>query len=51
MRGIGTSIVEKLIELGKEAGLKKIRFYTLPDNIPMIRISKKPSRSTYSTFP
>lgn len=40
-RGIGTSIVEKLIEIGKETGLKKIRFYTLPDNIPMIRIGKK----------
>jgi len=41
MRGIGTAMVEKLIELGKEMGLKKIRFYTLPENIPMIKIGKK----------
>ena len=40
-RGIGTALVKNLIEIGKVLGLKTFKFYTLPDNIPMIRIGRK----------
>ncbi|MBP1358316.1 MAG: GNAT family N-acetyltransferase [Sulfolobus sp.] len=39
--GIGTELVKRLIEYGKKAGMKSIKFYTLPENYPMIRIGKK----------
>ncbi|MEJ2779891.1 GNAT family N-acetyltransferase [Stygiolobus sp. CP850M] len=39
--GIGTEIVKKLIEKAKEEKLCEVKFYTLPDNYPMIRIGKK----------
>jgi len=39
--GIGTELVKKLIEYGKKHGMKAIKFYTLPENIPMIKIGKK----------
>jgi GNAT superfamily N-acetyltransferase len=39
--GIGTEIVKKLIEKAKEEKLCGVKFYTLPDNYPMIRIGKK----------
>lgn len=39
--GIGTKIVKTLIEKAKEMGLKRILFYTLRDNVPMIKIGKK----------
>jgi len=39
--GIGTEIVRKLIEKAKEEKLCGVKFYTLPDNYPMIRIGKK----------
>lgn len=40
-RGIGTSLVKNLIDVGKALGIKTFKFYTLPDNIPMIRIGRK----------
>ncbi len=40
-RGIGTSLVKNLIDIGKALGIKTFKFYTLPDNIPMIRIGRK----------
>lgn len=39
--GIGTEIVKRLIEVAKEWNLCGVKFYTLPDNYPMIRIGKK----------
>ncbi len=39
--GIGTRLVEELINQAKQHKLDKIKFYTLPDNIPMIKIGKK----------
>ncbi|MCY0860180.1 MAG: GNAT family N-acetyltransferase [Sulfolobaceae archaeon] len=39
--GIGTEIVKTLIEKAKQLKMKKIFFYVLRDNIPMIRIGKK----------
>jgi N-acetylglutamate synthase-like GNAT family acetyltransferase len=39
--GIGTRLVEELINQAKQHKLNKIKFYTLPDNIPMIKIGKK----------
>jgi len=39
--GIGTELVKRLIEYGKRHGMKIIKFYTLPENIPMIKIGKK----------
>ncbi|BDC18817.1 GNAT family N-acetyltransferase [Acidianus sp. HS-5] len=39
--GIGSIIVKSLIEEAKKTGLKKIRFYTLNENIPMIKLGKK----------
>ena len=39
--GIGTELVRRLIEYGKKYGMKTIKFYTLPENIPMIKIGKK----------
>lgn len=39
--GIGTMLVKQLIEEAKKLGLKVIKFYTLPENTPMIKIGKK----------
>lgn len=39
--GIGTELVKRLIEYGKKHGMKIIKFYTLPENIPMIKIGRK----------
>ncbi|QIW24887.1 GNAT family N-acetyltransferase [Sulfolobus sp. S-194] len=39
--GIGTELVKKLIEFAKKTGIKRVRFYTLPENYPMIKIGKK----------
>ncbi len=39
--GIGTALVAELIKRGASSGMKKIKFYTLPENYPMIRIGKK----------
>jgi len=39
--GIGTELVKRLIEYGKKHGMKTIKFYTLPENIPMIKIGRK----------
>ncbi|WP_221290487.1 GNAT family N-acetyltransferase [Stygiolobus caldivivus] len=39
--GIGTEIVKRLIEVAKEKKFCGVKFYTLPDNYPMIRIGKK----------
>jgi len=39
--GIGTKLVEELVNQAMEHKLDKIKFYTLPDNIPMIKIGKK----------
>lgn len=40
-QGIGTEIVKSLIEEARKKGLKVVKFYTLPENIPMIRIGQK----------
>ncbi|ARM76842.1 GNAT family N-acetyltransferase [Acidianus manzaensis] len=40
-QGVGTEIVKALIEEAKNKKLKNVRFYTLPENEPMIRIGKK----------
>ncbi len=40
-RGIGTMLVENIIGEAKKLGITKIKFFTLPDNIPMIKIAKK----------
>ena len=40
-RGIGTALVKNVIEVGKALGIRSFKFYTLPDNIPMIRIGRK----------
>ncbi len=40
-RGIGTNLVKHLIEIGKVLGMNTFKFFTLPDNIPMIRIGRK----------
>ena len=39
--GIGTLLIKKLIEEAKKIGLKLIKFYTLPENVPMIKIGRK----------
>lgn len=39
--GIGSMIVESLIDEGKRIGLKKIKFFTLSENIPMMKLGKK----------
>lgn len=39
--GIGTLLIKKLIEEAKKIGLKVIKFYTLPENVPMIKIGRK----------
>ncbi|WP_369610712.1 N-acetyltransferase family protein [Sulfurisphaera javensis] len=39
--GIGTELVKRLIEFAKKTGIKKVKFYTLPENYPMIKIGKK----------
>ncbi len=39
--GIGTILVEKLIEEAKKLNLRIIKFYTLPENTPMIKIGRK----------
>ncbi|MFP3398986.1 GNAT family N-acetyltransferase [Acidianus sp.] len=40
-KGIGTLLVKSIIEEAKKLGMTKVKFYTLPDNIPMIKIGKK----------
>lgn len=40
-KGIGTMLVKSIIEEAKKLGMTKVKFYTLPDNIPMIKIGKK----------
>lgn len=40
-KGIGTMLVKSIIEEAKKLGMSKVKFYTLPDNIPMIKIGKK----------
>jgi RimJ/RimL family protein N-acetyltransferase len=40
-RGIGTKLVKSLIDLGKSLGMTTFKFFTLPDNIPMIKIGRK----------
>jgi ribosomal protein S18 acetylase RimI-like enzyme len=40
-QGIGTELVKRLIKIAKLKGICKVKFYTLPDNYPMIRIGKK----------
>ena len=39
--GIGTELVAELIRRAKKMGISKVKFYTLPENYPMIRIGKK----------
>ncbi|WP_338598317.1 GNAT family N-acetyltransferase [Sulfolobus tengchongensis] len=39
--GVGTLLVKKLIEEAREMKLSVIKFYTLPENIPMIKIGRK----------
>ncbi|EZQ10678.1 MULTISPECIES: GNAT family N-acetyltransferase [Acidianus] len=39
--GIGTILVSKLIEEGRRMGLKKLKFFTLPENVPMIKLGKR----------
>ncbi|AEB94929.1 MAG: GNAT family N-acetyltransferase [Metallosphaera sp.] len=39
--GIGTALVSELIKRARSKTIKKIKFYTLPENYPMIRIGKK----------
>ncbi|ADB88408.1 GNAT family N-acetyltransferase [Saccharolobus islandicus] len=39
--GIGTLLVKTLIEEAKKCGLSAIKFYTLPENTPMIKIGRK----------
>ncbi|AWR95640.1 GNAT family N-acetyltransferase [Acidianus brierleyi] len=39
--GIGSMIVKSLINEGKRMGLKKIKFYTLSENMPMIKLGRK----------
>ncbi len=39
--GIGTRLVESIIEEAKRLKMEKVKFYTLPDNVPMIKIGKK----------
>ena len=39
--GIGTELVKRLIEYAKSHNMKAVKFYTLPENIPMIKIGKK----------
>ncbi|WP_410544583.1 GNAT family N-acetyltransferase [Acidianus sp.] len=39
-KGIGTLLVKSIIEEAKKLGMTKVKFYTLPDNIPMIKIGK-----------
>jgi len=40
-QGIGTELVKRLINIAELKGICKVKFYTLPDNYPMIRIGKK----------
>ncbi|AWR98347.1 GNAT family N-acetyltransferase [Acidianus sulfidivorans JP7] len=40
-QGVGTEIVKALINEAKNRKLTTVRFYTLPENIPMIKIGKK----------
>jgi ribosomal protein S18 acetylase RimI-like enzyme len=39
--GIGTKLVESIIKEAKRLKMEKVKFYTLPDNIPMIKIGKR----------
>ncbi|AAK42924.1 GNAT family N-acetyltransferase [Saccharolobus solfataricus] len=39
--GIGTLLVKTLIEEAKKSGLSTVKFYTLPENTPMIKIGRK----------
>jgi N-acetylglutamate synthase and related acetyltransferases len=39
--GLGTKLVQELVRKAKEMGLREVRFYTLPDNMPMIRIGRR----------
>lgn len=39
--GIGTELVKRLIDFAKQNKIKKVKFYTLPENYPMIRIGRK----------
>ncbi|AAY81570.1 GNAT family N-acetyltransferase [Sulfolobus acidocaldarius] len=39
--GLGTKLVLALISEAKKMGISKVRFYTLPENTPMIKIGRK----------
>lgn len=39
--GIGTHLVKRAIEAASQAGLREVHFYTLPDNLPMLRIGAR----------
>lgn len=40
-QGVGTEIVKALIDEARKMNLKVVKFYTLPENLPMIRVGQK----------
>jgi N-acetylglutamate synthase-like GNAT family acetyltransferase len=38
---LGTNLVKQLIIKAKELGLKEVKFYTLPEDYPMIALGRK----------
>lgn len=39
--GLGTRLAQEIVRRALEMGLKEVKFYTLPDNVPMIRIGRR----------